>query len=125
MMARRAWSPEADPAGVRTAMINSRAVPVPLTPSYRRVAGTAPHASGRDLPTPCQRAAASSCSAEGCDQFSSLSHTWARPDFYDGLIPGSRRLPIGCPDGLDQRLSKVHFAWCKACPIDMRRVRAA
>jgi hypothetical protein len=38
---------------VRTAMINSRAMPVPLTPSYRRVAGTAPqHASGRDFADP-------------------------------------------------------------------------
>jgi hypothetical protein len=34
-------------------MINSRAMPVPLTPSYRRVAGTAPqHASGRDFADP-------------------------------------------------------------------------
>ena len=34
-------------------MINSRAMPVPLTPSYRRVGGTAPqHASGRDFADP-------------------------------------------------------------------------
>ena len=37
-------------------MINSRAMPVPLTPSYRRVAGTAPqHASGRDFADPLGR----------------------------------------------------------------------
>jgi len=35
-------------------MINSRAMPVPLTRSYQRVAGTAPQpAPATTLPTPC------------------------------------------------------------------------
>ena len=51
-------------------MINSRAMPVPLTRSYQRVAGTVPqHAPATTLPTPW---------GPGCPRHSPGTCAWAR-----------------------------------------------